>query len=116
MSKRVDEVFEKHHDETDLPLYMNFINEILDDRTREMIQKHHINDNERWFRTRFVSTLNKKWHDDAEDENYVNEVIDINMNVTKFKEREVELQSREKKNIRLLLIETAVKEASKLKS
>lgn len=47
---------------------------------------------------------------------YVTGIIGISMDVTELKEREADLQSQEKENIRLLSAETAAKEASRLKS
>ncbi len=116
VGKHVSDVFGNHKGEVDLPLYMKPINDILDGKSREMVHEHHIDGNGRWFRTRFVPMLGKKQHGGSEDENYVDGVIGVSMDVTELKEREAELQSQEKENIRLLSAETAAKEASRLKS
>ena len=116
IGKHVSEVFGKHQGKVDLPMYMNPVNEILDGQAREMVHEHHIDGNGRWFRTRFVPILGKKRDGGTEDENYVDGVIGVSMDVTELKDREAELQSQEKENIRLLSAETAAKEASRLKS
>ena len=116
VGKHVSEVFGKHKGELDLPMYMKPINDILDGHAREMNHEHHIDGNGRWFRTRFVPILGKKRNGGTKDEDYVEGVIGVSMDVTELKDREAELQSQEKENIRLLSAETAAKEASRLKS
>ena len=116
IGKHVSEVFAEHRGWIDLPMYMDPINEILDGQAREMNREHHIDGNGRWFRTRFVPILGKKRNGRTEDDDYVDGVIGVSMDVTELKDREAELQSQEKENIRLLSAETAAKEASRLKS
>ena len=116
IGKRVSDVFGRHKGQIDLPMYMNPINEILDGKAREMNREHHVDGNGRWFRTRFVPILGKKRNGGTDDDDYVDGVIGVSMDVTELKDREAELQSQEKENIRLLSAETAAKEASRLKS
>ena len=116
VGKHVSEVFGKHKGEIDLPMYMKPINDILNGQARELNHEHHIDGNGRWFRTRFVPMLGKKRNGDTKDKDFVDGVIGISMDVTELKDREAELQSQEKENIRLLSAETAAKEASRLKS
>lgn len=113
VGKDVSEVFGKHNGKVDLPLYMEPIKRILEGKTTEQTSEHHIDGNGSWFRTSFVPVLGKK--ENSNDE-YVDGVIGVSMDVTELKEREADLQSQEKENIRLSSAETAAKEASRLKS
>lgn len=116
LGKNICEVFGRHKGKVDLPLYIEPIEKILDGRTKEQTSEHHFNGNGSWFRTRFVPILGKEGHSGTMDETCVEGVIGVSMDVTELKEREAELQSQEKENIRLLSAETAAKEASRLKS
>lgn len=113
IGKDVSEVFGKHNGKVDLPLYMEPITRILEGKTTEQTSEHHIDGNGSWFRTSFVPVLGKKGNSSDE---YVDGVIGVSMDVTELKEREADLQSQEKENIRLSSAETAAKEASRLKS
>lgn len=113
VGKDVSEVFGKHNGKVDLPLYMEPITRILEGKTTEQTSEHHIDGNGSWFRTSFVPVLGKKGNSGDE---YVDGVIGVSMDVTELKEREADLQSQEKENIRLSSAETAAKEASRLKS
>ena len=116
LGKNVYEVFGRHKGKVDLPLYRTPIEDILNGNAKEQISEHHIDGNGRWFRTRFVPILGKKGNAGQFDENVVDGVVGVSMDVSEIKEREAELQSQEKENIRLSSAETAAKEASRLKS
>lgn len=116
LGKNITEVFGRHKGKVDLPLYIEPIEKILDGRAKERTSEHHIDGNGSWFRTRFVPIFGKEGRSGKVDEGCVEGVIGVSMDVTELKEREAELQSQEKENIRLLSAETAAKEASRLKS
>ena len=107
IGNNIYDVFGRHKGEIDLPLYKEPIEEILGGTQKEQISEHHIDGNGRWFRTRFVPTMN---------DGQVDGVIGVSMDVTEVKDREAELHSQEKENLRLLSAENAAKEASRLKS
>ena len=110
----VYEVFGQHDGKADLPEYKRPMETILNGDAQEQLSEHHIDGNNRWFRTRFVPLVYKQESTDEMSE--VEGLIGISMDVTELKERELALQSQEKENIRLLSAETAAKEASRLKS
>lgn len=114
IGQNVYEAFGKHKGKIDLPLYRDPIEGILDGKYTEQTQEHHIDGNGRWFRTRFVPIRDSKG--DSMQDRSVTGVIGISMDVTELKDREADLQSQEKENLRLLSAETAAKEASRLKS
>ncbi len=116
IGRNVYEIFGRHKGKADLPLYMEPIEQILEGRVTEQTYEHQIGGNGRWFRTSFVSVLGNEGHSGTMDDDYVDGVIGVSMDVTELKEREADLQSQEKENIRLLSAETAAKEASQLKS
>ena len=114
LGNNIYDVFGKHKGKLDIPLYRNPIEAILDGKSKEQTQEHHIDGNGRWFRTRFVPVTTPK--DEPEEGDSISGIIGISMDVTELKKREADLQSQEKENIRLLSAETAAKEASRLKS
>lgn len=116
VGKDVSEVFGKHNAKVDLPLYIEPIERILEGKITEQTSEHHIDGNGRWFRTSFVPVLGKKGNSSTAEDEYVDGVIGVSMDVTELKDREADLQSQEKENIRLSSAETAAKEASRLKS
>lgn len=116
LGKNIYEVFGRHKGKVDLPLYKTPIEDILNGNTKEQISEHHIDSNGRWFRTRFVPILGQKGNAGQFNEDVVDGVVGVSMDVSEIKEREAELQSQEKENIRLSSAETAAKEASRLKS
>lgn len=116
IGKNVYDVFGQHRGSIDLPLYREAIEQIIQGRAKEQISEHHIDGNGRWYRTRFVPLLGKKRGLGTMDESYVDGVIGVSMDVTELKDREADLQSQEKENIRLHSAETAAKDASRLKS
>ena len=107
IGKNVYDVFGRYQGQIDLPLYKKPIEGILGGEQKEQISEHQIDGNGRWFRTRFVPTFN---------DGQVDGVIGVSMDVTESKDREAELHSQEKENLRLLSAENAAKEASRLKS
>lgn len=116
LGKNVYEVFGRHQGKVDLPLYKAPIEAILNGNAKEQISEHHINGNGRWFRTMFVPVRGKKGNAGQFDEHVVDGVVGVSMDVSEIKEREADLQSQEKENVRLSSAETAAKEASRLKS
>ena len=114
LGNNIYDVFGKHKGKLDLPLYRNPIEAILDGKSKEQTQEHHVDGNNRWFRTRFVPVTAPK--DEPDQVDSITGLIGISMDVTELKKREADLQSQEKENIRLLSAETAAKEASRLKS
>ena len=107
IGNNIYDVFGRRKGQIDLPLYRKPIEAILGGEHKEQVSEHHIDGNGRWFRTRFVPTMN---------DGQVDGVIGVSMDVTEIKDREAELHSQEKENLRLLSAENAAKEASQLKS
>ena len=116
IGQSIYDVFTRHKGQVDLPLWKEPIEAILSGEPTEQTSEHHIDGNGRWFRSRFIPILGKKRHGGTLDEKYVDGVVGISMDVTELKDREAELHSQERENIRLLSAETAAKEASRLKS
>ena len=116
IGQNIYEVFAKHQGAVDLPMYKKPIEAILDGAAKESVYEHHIDGNGRWYRTRFVPILGKKGNGGDVDKGYVDGVVGISMDVTDLKERDKELQTQEKENVRLSSAESAAKEASSLKS
>lgn len=116
VGKNVFEVFGRHKGKEHVPLYKEPIDRILDGEDSERISEHYIDGNKRWFRTRFVPMFGTQRPSGGSATNYIEGVIGVSMDVTELKEREAELQSREKENLRLHSAEIAAKEASRLKS
>lgn len=112
LGQNVYEVFGRHKGQADVELYKKHIEEILSGKAGERISEHHIDGNNRYFRTRFIPYQSKN----KGDRFTVDGVFGVSMDVTELKKREAELHSQEKENIRLLSAETAAKEASRLKS
>lgn len=116
IGRNVYDVFGRNRGQVDLPLYKGAIEKILNGGANEQISEHHIDGNGRWYRTRFVPLLGKKRRFGAMDDKYVDGVIGVSMDVTELKDREADLHSQEKENIRLHSAEIAAKDASRLKS
>ncbi|MCJ1479055.1 hypothetical protein MMC13_007739 [Lambiella insularis] len=116
LGENIYDTFGRHKGKIDLPLYKGPIEEILNGKAVEQVTEHHIDENGRWFRTRFVPILTKNDSTGNANEGVVDGVIGVSMDVTEIKRREGELQSKEKENGRLLSAENAAKEASRLKS
>ena len=60
--------------------------------------------------------LNIQQNSDISNSSKIENVIEVNMNVTKLKQREAELQSQKKKNYRLHSAKIAAKEINRLKN
>lgn len=97
-----------------IPESLRPIEDILTGKTMEDVHEHCIDN--RWYRTRFVPVLGKKENDGHVNEAFIDGVIGVSMDITEVKDREIELQTQEKENTRLLANEAAAKEASRLKS
>jgi PAS domain S-box-containing protein len=116
VGKNVFGVFGRHKGKEHVPLYKEPIDRILDGKDSERISEHYIDGNKRWFRTRFVPMLGTQGPSGGSATTNIEGVIGVSIDVTELKEREAELQSREKENLRLHAAEIAAKEASRLKS
>lgn len=116
VGRNVYDVFGQCQGKNDVPLYKEAIEQILNGEAQEQISEHHIDGNGRWYRTRLVPLLGKERRSDAIGDNFVEGVIGVSMDVSELKNREADLQSQEKENIRLHTAETAAKDASRLKS
>jgi len=114
IGRNVYEVFGRHEERFDLPMYREPIEEMLNGDPKEQFREHFFKGN--WYRTRFIPILGKKGDGGKMDEASVDGLIGISMDMTEIKEREQALKSQEKENLRLLSAETAAKEASRLKS
>ena len=99
-----------------IPQFRNPIEEILAGKTTEHVSEHLMEDNGRWYRTRFAAILGKKVQNGALDEHFVDGVVGTSFDVTELKKRTAELQSQEARSKKLLAAENAAKEASRLKS
>lgn len=116
IGNNVYDVFGRRQGKKDLPIYRGAIEDIFNRKVDEQIREHHIDGNDRWFRTRFVPMLGHANSSGEETKENIEGVIGISMDVTEMKKREADLKDQEKENIRLLSAETAAKEASRLKS
>jgi signal transduction histidine kinase/CheY-like chemotaxis protein len=97
-----------------IPPSLKPIEDILTGKTMEDVHEHCIDN--RWYRTRFIPVLGKKDNDGNVNEAFIDGVIGVSMDITEVKDREIELQTQEKENTRLLANEAAAREASRLKS
>ena len=116
VGKKLPVVFGQHKGKTDLPLYMDPVNQILDGKAEEFFNEHHIDGNNRWFRSRFVPVFQKKQCSEAVDEKSIEGVIGISMDVTELKNREKALLLQEQENSRLVEQTKVAREASEFKT
>ncbi|KAL8730771.1 MAG: hypothetical protein Q9166_003841 [cf. Caloplaca sp. 2 TL-2023] len=116
IGRNIYEVFGRYKGKVDLPLYKKPIEEILEGKTSEKVTEHHVDGNNRWFRTRFIPIFDGKKNGESGDEKHVEGLIGVSMDVTEIKQHEEKMQEQEEENVRLLTAETAAKEASRLKS
>lgn len=114
VGQNVYEVFGRQKGAVDLHIYREPIEKILEGNFDESYREHHIDGNNRWFRTRFLP-IHHGEGPKASQGLSVTGVIGISMDVTEIKQREKEIQSSEAENMRLLSAETAATEASRLK-
>lgn len=96
-------------------LYRSYVENMLKGDTREQVFEHLIEDTGKWYRTRFVPAMGKVSQNGIESM-IVEGVVGTSVDITDLKERTTELHAQEKENTRLLLAETAAKDASRLKS
>ncbi|KAL8766010.1 MAG: hypothetical protein Q9209_007099 [Squamulea sp. 1 TL-2023] len=116
IGENVYDVFGRYKGQVDLPYYKNPMEEILDGNGSEKLSEHHIDGNNRWFRTRFIPIFSPQKNDEKAHTNRVEGLIGVSMDVTEVKQHEEKMREQEKENVRLLTAETAAKEASRLKS
>ncbi|KAL9102922.1 MAG: hypothetical protein Q9163_001982 [Psora crenata] len=116
LGHNIYEVFSEYDISSDLALYKEAIDKILNGEPKEQDCEHYIGCNNRWVRTRFIPMLGKKGDCGKMDDACITGVIGISFDVTEMKKREHALKTQEQENIRLLSAETAAKEASRLKS
>ena len=115
IGKEISEVFTSHKGSAYLNRYLEPIEAVLGGKSSQLLIEHHIECNDRWYRTRFAPILGKKMQGGIRD-SYIDGVVCTSFDVTEMKKHVAELQSQEEENNRLLLAETAAKEASRLKS
>ncbi|KAL8776950.1 MAG: hypothetical protein Q9213_008075 [Squamulea squamosa] len=116
IGKNVYDIFGRYKGQVDLPLYKTPMEEILEGNGSERLSEHHVDGNNRWFRTRFIPIFNPEKTDTNAHTKRVEGLIGVSMDVTEVKQREEKMREQEKENVRLLTAETAAKEASRLKS
>ena len=96
-------------------LYRQRIERVLNGDPEEQLLEHQVLENGNWYRTRFVPVI-KKTNKNGKDSTVIDGVVGTSFDVTELKKRTSELQAQEEENNRLLLAETAAKDASRLKS
>ena len=111
------EIFERTGGIECVDLYKTVVEKILKGDVEEKVIEHQLAKNGRSYRTRFVPAINKAKKDgDQEILTTIEGVVGTSFDVTELKERTDELHTKERENDRLLLAETAAKDASRLKS
>ncbi|KAG9611899.1 hypothetical protein KCV04_g17133, partial [Aureobasidium melanogenum] len=115
IGKNVYELFDKdaildgdHHRE--------YIENILTGKQIDETTELHMQETNRWIRTRFVPLQRLERNAGVEGEAFVDGVVAVSMDVTDLRKREEQLRERDRENSRLLAQSEAAKEASKMKS
>ncbi|KAH0092419.1 hypothetical protein KCU66_g17166, partial [Aureobasidium melanogenum] len=115
IGKNVYELFDKdaildgdHHRE--------YIENILTGKKIDETTELHMQETNRWIRTRFVPLQRLERNAGVEGEAFVDGVVAVSMDVTDLRKREEQLRERDRENSRLLAQSEAAKEASKMKS
>ena len=117
IGKNVFEYFSEQQEKRGWDMFADLIRSILDGGIKDWSGEHQVEGKNRWYRTQFAPILVTKKGDSGRiDGKYVDGLISISIDVTELKQRDDELQSQQKENVRLLTAENAAKEASKLKS
>ena len=116
IGRNIYDVFAEHNGESETIIFRRALEKMFSGDIEEHNREHQAESNGHWYRTRLVPLICKKGLGGMRDETYVAKVFGINFDVTEMKEREHALESRKQENARLLLAETAAKEASRLKS
>jgi signal transduction histidine kinase len=96
--------------------HREFIEGILAGRQLDETTEVHLQDSNRWIRTRFVPLQRLERNAGVEGEAFVDGVVAVSMDVTDLRKREEQLRERDRENSRLLAQSEAAKEASKMKS
>ena len=96
--------------------YRAHVENILGGNTEEQVLEHTVTETGRWYRTRFVPAISKVKSEEHGELTTIEGVVGTSFDVTELKKRTSELHVQEKENNRLLLAETAAKDASRLKS
>ena len=110
------EVFHESGGAPYVELYRQRIESILNGDLNEQILEHQVIETGTWYRTRFVPVIRKIEEEGGEVSTLIDGVVGTSFDVTELKNRTSELHVQEKENNRLLLAETAAKDASRLKS
>ena len=97
-------------------LYEAPVQQILSGELPEAVTEDQDSRSGRWFRTRFTPLLAKNRCAGGDNGTIINGVVGTSFDVTEIKKRTQELKVQERENDRLLLAETAAKDASRLKS
>ena len=110
------EVFRETGGAAYVELYRQRIEKILNGDPDEQLLEHQVLENGNWYRTRLVPVIKKIKKNAEEESTIIDGVVGTSFDVTELKKRTTELEVQEKENNRLLLAETAAKDASRLKS
>lgn len=117
IGKNVFEYFGEHQERKGWAMFADLIRSILEGRVTEWSAEHQLEGRTRWYRTQFAPILGTKQGDSGRmNDKHIDGLICISIDITEIKERDKQLQSQERENVRLLNAENAAKEASKLKS
>ncbi|KAH0257891.1 hypothetical protein KCU91_g16108, partial [Aureobasidium melanogenum] len=115
IGKNVYELFDKdaildgdHH--------RDYIENILTGKQIDETTEIHMQETNRWIRTRFVPLQRLERNAGVEGQAFVDGVVAVSMDVTDLRKREEQLRERDRENSRLLAQSEAAKEASKMKS
>lgn len=104
------------HDLPDGKTYKDYMGGILSGKMIDETVEVHLDNTNRWFRTRFVPLHRQERNGGVEGELFVDGVVAVSMDVTELRKREEQLRERDRENGRLLAQSEAAKEASKMKS
>ena len=97
-------------------VFQPLIEEILAGEVHQHVCENFNKQTNQWFRTRFAAILTRGGRRPHQQDGTVMGVVATAYDVTELKERTEKLQTQKEENVRLLLAETAAKEASRLKS
>ena len=114
IGRDVFEVFIETGGAAHIDLYKNRMESILNGETDDQILEHTVLETGRCYRTKFTAAISNA--DERGHGATIKGVVGTSFDVTELKKRTTELEARDKENNRLLLAETAAKDASRLKS
>lgn len=106
----------KGHELPDGKRYEDYIDGIISGRLTDETVEVHVQESNRWFRTRFIPLHRQERNGGIEGELLIDGVVAVSMDVTELRKREEQLRERDRENGRLLAQSEAAKEASKMKS